>query len=361
MGFFKNRKLFITLGGVIVVGVFLIITQQEYPCPEFISNKTEVLKEGVVQLDDKEFSYTMMRLQGKERSTYAVYFSNDRPETVMITRPYAGIAWACEPADKKRNNTVDIEEIASDSGVYLNNGFSVLNVFGRFYDGGDIENDINDMVTGLDFLQGKKVGITGSSWGGFEAVYASARSENKPAVGTAYYPPTDMKSWYEWTITTGEDEFFKPYQERILSATNGDYSKWNQQFLADNLTTDFLIYHAYEDTLVPVSQTERLTEASEKITSIFSHKKHKRLSHGEEDSNYYAPLEFTAMTAYMMRGLTDDVIMTLVDIHALKESEDLFMNEILLDKNLELLEANEGRMISYEEREEIFKKLGGVK
>ena len=78
--------------------------------------------------------------------------------------------------------------------------FGVLLAYGRFYAGGDIENDRDDMVTAMRFLEASRVvdrqhvGVMGGSWGGFQALYAGAYAPSsvKPAAIVATAPLSDF-------------------------------------------------------------------------------------------------------------------------------------------------------------------------
>ena len=159
---------------------------------------------------------------------------------------------------------------------FLLNGFGVLHLFCRFYTGGNLENDVNDVVAGLRFLAGEprvdpdRIGIHGGSWGGFEALYGAAAAPpgSAPAAGVALYPPSnfpgmvdyindgipagvanpDIRAWY--------GVFFQPYLDRIF-ATAG-WESWTSGSLPGRLATPFLVIHDEWDMLVPFAQSAEL-------------------------------------------------------------------------------------------------------
>lgn len=319
-------------------------------CPDIIENKTSVIKEWVLKIDDKSYNYQLLRLKWYKKPSYAMYIKNKRPEVVLITRPYDQISWSCESVDNK--NYFDINKMWEDSNIYLYNGFSVLNVFWRFYDSWDIENDISDMLAGLDYLKWKKVWITWGSWWWFEAIYAAANTENKPVIWTAFYPPTDMESWINWSLTTNE-KFFKPYQEKILATTKWNYTKWNHKFLVDNLKTNFLIYHAYEDTLVPVNDTINFSKLTNKVSTIITHKKSIKLSHWEPLSGSVLPIEYSILPIYLMRWLTQDNITIPLETNELTNINNPEIIKILNDEKLIIYWLKENRIMTYEEIKKI--------
>lgn len=115
---------------------------------------------------------------------------------LLLTKPYDGIAWPNDARDRRwaaqgagLHPDVDgpgagtspesivyspltIEAQADEAAFYALHGISTLAVYGRFYAGGSIQNDVDDMVTGLEFLAREpgvdrsRIGIQGGSWGG---------------------------------------------------------------------------------------------------------------------------------------------------------------------------------------------------
>jgi len=298
-----------------------------------VENSFLVIDEGTIKKDGQRYDYQLLRLQGAEVPSYATYFPRGE-EVILIARPYIGIDWTGEEIDRTRKHVASTEDIMTDSMIYLYNNFSVLNVYARFYAGGDIENDVEDIVAGLEFLDEKheRIGITGSSWGGFEAIYGAASSDVKPDVGTAFYPPTDFTAWTEWSITTGE-EFFVPYQERVRSAD----VTYDHQYLLEHLETEFLIFHAYEDTLVPFNQSFELAANNDYVSGYWYHKIKGNLSHGTDNDT--VPLEYSIQTAYLMSKLTDRPIVVLSDSTMNQTSE------ILKAPNVHLFDVHTKKII----------------
>lgn len=344
-----KKKTKIILSVTLLIILILVFNQNTKP----ILNSTEILKEGTINKNDKTYSYQLLRLEGKNEPSYAIYIQNERPETVLITKPYAAIDWTEEKIDQKQWQHISIEEAIEESNIYLYNGFSVLSVFARFYTGGDIENDINDIIAGLDFLSNKteKIGITGMSWGGFEAIYAAANSDSKPIIGVAYFPPTELESWRNWAESDNED-FFTPYIKKIDNTTKGNFTSWSHSYLANNLETKFLIIHAHEDTLVPVEQSITLSKLSNKIDLLLFNWQSAKLSHGEPNQGPI-PIGSSIAPAYLMRALTEDKITTMVDKKAMENIENELIKDILLDEQVVLLEINENKILTKKEVQEI--------
>ncbi|MCK8497660.1 alpha/beta hydrolase family protein [Myxococcus fulvus] len=272
-----------------------------------------VLGSGQAAAGGQQWAYQLLRLQEEGKAAaYAQWFPPRSPgawPVMMLTRPYDGITWTGEAVDAKwaaRGNgfhpddsepghhagssnivyTISTPElIAGESFFYLYNGLGVLNVFGRFYAGGSIQNDRDDMHAGLRFLEQapevdrSRIGIQGGSWGGFEALYAAADAPEavRPRAGVALFPLSDFARQFEYLETVIPSRvsdpwvrsqyatFFEPYRRRIVAATGGapgapgaDYSAWTREHLAPRLTTPFLVLHEDWDTLVPVEQTQTL-------------------------------------------------------------------------------------------------------
>ena len=230
---------------------------------------------------------------------------------LLVTRPYDGIGWTGEDVDarwysKGTGLFPDVDSPnapanpgvtsyvvttpqreAEDAFIWRAHNMSVLAVYGRFYAGGSIQNDVDDMVAGLEFLAREpgvdtsRIGIFGGSWGGFEAVYgaAYAPANATPKIGVALYPLTDFASEVDFVTRemptrymqpaslTANEAFFGPYLRRIVATTGGlpdaggDYSKFNLNAVSSRLRTPFLFVHDSYDTLVDVRQTERLVAA----------------------------------------------------------------------------------------------------
>ncbi|MBT3356578.1 prolyl oligopeptidase family serine peptidase [bacterium] len=311
-----------------------------------VKNEFKIIKSSSIKKDDKQYNYKLIRLEGENDPAYAVYYPNQNAkETILITAPYEKIDWSGERIDShhwKPHSVVDATESANLS---LINGFAVLLVYARFYEGGNINNDIEDIVAGLKFLENKteKIGIYGGSWGGFEALYGAVNSSVKPVVGVAFYPPSDMESWLNWTKESPGEDFWKPYQKRVEEGAKNEYEKWNHEYIARNLETNFLIVHAYQDTLVPFSQSYDLVNSSDRFDEMWLLKKEEKLSHGKSLHAEKISMETMSSFVYLMRGLTDRELLMifdrvgvdnyLADLEVLKEGgEDISWSKSLFEK-----------------------------
>ena len=83
--------------------------------------------------------------------------------------------------------------------VYLAHDVSVLNVFARFYVGGDAINEANEIQIGFEFLATRnnvdmsKIGFESGSWGGLAGLYGSL-SNIRPRVASYYSPMIDFQA-----------------------------------------------------------------------------------------------------------------------------------------------------------------------
>lgn len=267
--------------------------------------------------------YELLKLQvGTHAAAYAQWMpavsaDGGLAPVLLLTRPYDGIAWTGEDVDARWFSKgtglfpdVDSPDAPANPGVisyvpitpqrevddtfiWRLHAVSVLSVYGRFYAGGSIQNDVDDMVAGLEFLAREpgvdtsRIGIFGGSWGGFEAVYGAAYApENAtPKVGVALYPLTDFASEVDFVTRvmpgrytlpasiSANEAFFAPYLRRIEATTGGlpdaggDYSRFDVDAVASRLRTPFLFVHDSYDTLVDVAQTERLVAAQPTLIS----------------------------------------------------------------------------------------------
>jgi hypothetical protein len=220
---------------------------------------------------------------------------------VLATMPYDGIDWSEDPLDLRwaastpqpDGRYLDVDgpgfdgddliayyplsaaAAAGQSNVHLINGASVLLVYGRFYAGGSVRDDVEDMKAGMWFLAEQpevdpaRVGTFGASWGGFESLYASAYGDRRvaPIVTVALFPPADFATWLTHAHTRTDPTLTAliPYVRRIHAATGGDPSDSGADFsglrvadLCDGLPAATFTVHDDIDNLVPISESENL-------------------------------------------------------------------------------------------------------
>jgi len=277
--------------------------------------------------DGTTWPYELLRLPNADGgSAYAQWFpprtSSAKPVVVAV-EPYAGIDWTGEAVDTRwaskdigaypdvdgpnyptPNITSVIgyekytpEKVGNNSEIYLRNDFGVLTVFGRFYAGGSVWNDVQDSVAGLQFLSTQSnvdtahIGMIGTSWGGFETVYGAAYAPASvtPLVAAAVAPVLDFEAWVNFVtnelpfvtnpaIQPQYANFFDAYLRRLFvtaggvpGATSADYSRVNAAALALRLRTRLLIAHDDGDTILPVGISRSFVAANSALTQGFWH------------------------------------------------------------------------------------------
>jgi dienelactone hydrolase len=324
-----------------------------------------VLARGNYVSGAESWPYELLRLNNADGGyTYAQWFpaSGVSPAAVVVTaHPYAGIDWTGEAVDQRwaANGTgcyADVDgpgyqpgvsgcasydrytpdRVGSDSMIYLRNGFGVLAVFGRFYAGGSVWNDVQDMVAGLNFLgtQGSvdstRIGIIGRSWGGFETVYgaAYAAASVRPKAAVALSPVIDFQSlanFVDTTLPTLADAahlpqytaFFDPYMRRLFATTGSwpgvsgsDYSRVTAAAVGTRLNTQLLVMHDEGDTILPVATSKAFVAAYPAYAQGFWYKQTSSidynanvLTHGPSGETVgYAPI-YTFSVSYLLTSL----------------------------------------------------------
>lgn len=299
---------------------------------------------GSVIYMDYTFEYVLLQLDipGKQ-SVYAQWFPSilDRKQPAMLlTDPYGIISWDGFP-HKETVKYITPEEVFMPASVYLFNGFSVLTVFGRFYADNTIQDNVDYIHTGLNYLATRtevaldSIGIYGKSWGGFQALFGSANAPDRarPAYGVALYPPSDFEEVINYVrdvqlpmIETEElynyyIDFFAPYAAKVFAAANGDYSKWNRSFLQKELRTKFLVVHEEWDLVVPFNLSVALADdLSDRVKYLWYLKGsavdyndlpfeygHGHLRAYDEDLNPYSiPFYSTLTSVWLMTKLSKD-------------------------------------------------------
>jgi hypothetical protein len=280
--------------------------------------EVEVLAEGEEVFDDRTHAYQLLRITDYDTGvvTYAQWAEPDNgvtdPTGVMVfALPYAGIDWSGEEVDERwaakgdglhpdedapdydpgSSSPVGFDLITPREGVdrgmlFLVNNVATLMVYCRFYAGGDIQNEVDEMVAGFKYLEQRgdidpqRVGINGGSWGGFEALYGAANAPDtvRPTTGIALYPLSDFELEWRWSeqvtslpaalANNRYRAFFDPYLRRIAPVTGGapddpaaDFTGFTHEYLAAELETPFIFVHDEHDVLVPFTQAQALRDS----------------------------------------------------------------------------------------------------
>jgi dienelactone hydrolase len=277
---------------------------------------TVVLARGIYTSGADSWPYELLQLRNSDGGyAYAQWFpaSSATPAPVIVrTEPYAGIDWTGLTLDQRwalqgAGRFPDVDgpnfqsgvsgtigyalftpnQIGVESEFYLRNGFGVLNTFGRFYAGGSVWNDVQDMVAGLRFLgtqsnvDATRIGMIGTSWGGFEVVYGSAYADAGvvPKASVAIAPVIDFQAlanFVDTTLPTLTDAthypqysaFFDPYMRRLFASTGSwpgmagsDYSRVTATAVGARLNTQLLVMHDDGDTILPAATSKAFVAA----------------------------------------------------------------------------------------------------
>jgi hypothetical protein len=272
------------------------------PPPSQPGYAIDVLRESTFVLDGRRFPVTLARVRRPDgRATYVQFIASDRAGkvgAVVATQPYTGVDWSDDPVDARWAAKVlpegihlepdddgprpvagrtaiyerrSLDSLNAQASLHALNGLSTLLVFGRFYAGGSVRDEIADMAAGTYFLaeQGTidlaRVGFFGGSWGGFEALYAAANADLriKPAAVAAAYPIVDFATWLSHVATREEPArgLLAAHVARVTEDTQrGDFSGLRVEDLCVRLDSKTLVLHDVHDNLVPVEQSQRLSQ-----------------------------------------------------------------------------------------------------
>ncbi len=323
---------------------------------------------------------------------YLQWFSPQGPYSkgvVVITRPYVGIDWSGNPIDEHfaarpddlcppddpKGRCYDIYSPGYDDGTppqiwhrilspiafgessadyYLDNDLAVLGIYGRYYAGGDIWNDVQDVVTGLRFLQiqpkvdKKNIAIIGNSWGGFLALYGAAYAphHSKPKIALPIAPISDFEKYMDHIenlssipeLAASSDalnDIIAPYKRRIFGATGGlpggygaDYSLFDEKALLERLTSKVLIIHDEWDTIIPFEHSKSLVDNTDNnveglwflhatsLNAIDYEWTHGPL--GQRDDKNGFPAVATYSQSYILYNLNPDIYQTIYSASDLK-------------------------------------------
>ncbi|AZZ36778.1 hypothetical protein CIK05_08230 [Bdellovibrio sp. qaytius] len=258
-------------------------------------------------------SYDLLKVKtGNGEYTYIQWIpnlTNTNAGVVLLYFPYEGIDWtglALDTTWAARGNgafnddagpyynAATSSQIAytyispatagGEGFVYSYNGLHVAIVYGRYYAGSSVKDDVENVKNGLKFLHSEatlvdtsRIGLYSGSWGGLGVLYGTAASTLTPAPKalSILYPASDVKKLQTYigtdvpaqtsntTVIGAYNTFFDPYLRRIDKATDDmvgqatRYDTYSHPSLA-GITSDVFIAHDDWDTLIPVSNTVSL-------------------------------------------------------------------------------------------------------
>lgn len=282
---------------------------------DLISTK---LGQGTTSADilGNTYAYELYKLKlSSNEATFAQWIpaaSGTQRPAVLLYLPYEGINWTGLGVDNfwdglGTGTYPDFNGPAYDSGSasrisytsfapqnagasnypFTYNDINILIVYGRFYAGGDLQNDVNDVLTGLEFLnqhpkvETSKIGFYASSWGALVGLYAiqQADSGKKPLAAALVSPVSDvskMKTYIQTLIPTYTADttiqgqytnYLDPHLRRLDKATESltgqpeRYDAYSHTALSTAPATQFFTLHDTWDTLAPATMTTDLMTA----------------------------------------------------------------------------------------------------
>jgi len=337
-----------------------------------IADAGTVLSSGQYQQGGQSWSYRNLRLINKQGGyAYAQFFKSTSPgkrPVIVLTKPYAGISWTGEALDNRwageysnflaggntgrmcvsdvdgpgydvTNTSVicyyqeSVTHAGDDAYLFLLNNFSVLLTYGRFYAGGSVANDVEDILAGLRYLGTRddvdttRIGITGGSWGGFEALYGAleAPASVRPAVAAPAFPVTDFSLLEDFVrndlpmlvsapVLDYYMNFYDPYLRRLHASTGKppSYTGYTFADLDPLVDIPMLIPHDDADTILPAQFSHQFQAGHKDLISGFWYTRSDTVpwqtvpvSHGDIDGAVVFQPYLTFTTTFMMLRLAD--------------------------------------------------------
>lgn len=175
-------------------------------------------------------------------------------------------------------NAYHLPETASDNidvPWFVSNGYLVFTPDIHYTIGENGESALNAVTGGyhylktLPYVDSKKIGIQGHSFGGFETNYIITHTDLFAAALSAAGMSNEMSNYNElWGMGTSKQYYFEQGQGRMgatLWQCPGLYLKNSPILLADQITTPLLMMHNKEDGAVSFSQGMELFTALRRL------------------------------------------------------------------------------------------------
>ena len=360
-------------------GVHMIVHKSKFICLLLVvflfgcgGEDSETLLVESYQKEGRTWVVEHLRLSNQlDGYSYASFISSglDGVATIVINKPYAGINWTGEEVDERwaarfidsgatesvcwpdedephyiPGESSDIcyklettQSLGNQAYVYLLNNFNVLFTYGRFYAGGDFENDIEDVLSGLRYLENRrginkdKIGIIGSSRGGSLAIYGTVYAPEaiKPSVTVAMSPLTDIPAFmtfYENELPERVDtqvyehytRFYDPYLRRLgysdpSSGLRPDYLDYRNSVIASSVDNPLLVMHDDGDTILPANLSHELVDMSPEHIEGFWYKRMDQApwqsnvtQHGDLNRGILYPAAKTISFVFIASMLTEE-------------------------------------------------------
>lgn len=283
----------------------------------------EVLSSGTYY---GRFHFERLRLTRDGSSpTYAIWFpppgvqAGAKAPAVLLSDPYGGIDWTGEALDTQAREEAatdgfvmlpdvhgpphpagiplyvpyDYAALADAGGgalAYLLNGIGVLMLYQRTYAGGDLQDDIDDTLSGLLYLRQnpqvdrRLIGAWGSSYGGSLLLYAMAQAADaqRPGFAAILTPIVDFEqfvTYADWLAAVHQDAGqavlrLQPFAVRVrAAAARSDnptgLARYGIAPLLANRQTKILFLHDLLDTIAPLFAANALYFGTPGLHQVF--------------------------------------------------------------------------------------------
>jgi dipeptidyl aminopeptidase/acylaminoacyl peptidase len=145
--------------------------------------------------------------------------------------------------------------------------------------------DVQDILTAADYLAGlgwvdrKRIGVMGGSYGGYLAFSVLANDPGRNfACGVSDYGDADLLN--SWALTEKSTRLYTEMQLGHPARKRTGYEKGSTIRLSKEVQSPLLISHGLEDVVVPPEASEEMAYALRKAEKTFEYKTYSGESHG---------------------------------------------------------------------------------
>ena len=183
-----------------------------------------------------------------------------------ILLPHGGPTWQTRDTWYSVANGADVQALVSRGYIVLmpnprgSTGYGMDFQQANFQDlgGGDLQDELYGLQFLLDtgYVDPQKVGVYGSSYGGFMTLMLAAKHAEKFAAAVDLYGPLD---WY--TMLKNADPWLAQYIRGLLGDPERDRKVYEEESpirYAQNIKTPMLVLQGENDPRVPKEETEQL-------------------------------------------------------------------------------------------------------
>ncbi len=162
--------------------------------------------------------------------------------------------------------------------------------------GGDVQDILTAAIflAGLEWVDHKRIGVTGGSYGGYLAFSALANDPGRNyACGVCDYGDADL--FNSWALTDKNTRRYTEMQLGHPASKRPIYEKGSLIRYARDLQSPILLTHGLDDTVVPPESSEEIAQSLRKEGKAFEYKTYAGESHGyllrKTLEDYYPRLE----------------------------------------------------------------------